>query len=182
MPSQKILVAIRNFVVPENITDAWLMSGLVNQVVVAYSIGPIMEPFHEIIKVNNIIHLDATLNQLFEDSEEILIQKVSEGIIFIWSKTLHVTPTRPFKRGIGIFTTLKILLMFSRQDSSLLSRGLATRFSGSRCTQGAEEDYPNLRWNIRCCLEPWTRQILSPLVLQLNCGYRLSNTHLDPEW
>jgi len=48
-PSQQILTAIRNFLVPEK-PDARSRFGPVNQVAWAYSIVPIMEPFCELVK------------------------------------------------------------------------------------------------------------------------------------
>jgi len=70
----------RHCVKPENITDVRSWFGLVNQVAWAYSIGPIMEPFRELIKTNSSFHWDSTLDQLFSESKELLIKKVSEGI------------------------------------------------------------------------------------------------------
>jgi len=60
--------------------DARSWFGLVNQVAWAYSIGPIMEPFRELVKANNSFHWDSTLDQLSSESKELLIKKVSEGI------------------------------------------------------------------------------------------------------
>ena len=51
-PSESILNAIKNFPTPKNITDARSWFGLVNQVAWAYSIGPVMLPFRELVKRN----------------------------------------------------------------------------------------------------------------------------------
>ena len=71
-PSEKVLAVSRDFPVPEDITDARSWFGLVNQVAWAYLIGPIMQPFSELIKTNNTFHRDDNLNKLFEGPKETL--------------------------------------------------------------------------------------------------------------
>lgn len=51
-PSTKILNAIQDFSVPINITGGRSWFELVNQIAWAYSISPIMEPFHNLVKPN----------------------------------------------------------------------------------------------------------------------------------
>ena len=70
-PSDKILSAIQNFPVPENITDARSWFGLVNQVAWAYSIGPIMQPFCDLIKPNNTFHWDDNLTNFLRSPKKL---------------------------------------------------------------------------------------------------------------
>ena len=79
-PSDHILSAIKNFPKPTDLTNAQSWFGLVNQIAWAYSISPIMEPFCELVKHNATFQWNATLDQLFEQSKELLISKVKEGI------------------------------------------------------------------------------------------------------
>ena len=79
-PSDNILSAIKNFPTPTNITVAQSWFGLVNQVAWAYAISPIMQPFHELVKHNSTFTWNDTLDQLFNNSKDIPISKVKEGI------------------------------------------------------------------------------------------------------
>ena len=49
-PSEKLLVAIKEFWKPENITDARSWFRLINQVAWGYSLSPIMAPFRDLVK------------------------------------------------------------------------------------------------------------------------------------
>ena len=79
-PSESMLNAIKNFPAPKNITDARSWFGLVNQVAWAYSISPIMLPFRELVKHKSKFYWDDTLERLFNESKQLLISAVEEGI------------------------------------------------------------------------------------------------------
>ena len=47
--------------------------GLVNQVAWAYSLGPIMAPFRELIKPNKNFYWDTELDKIFAESKKTII-------------------------------------------------------------------------------------------------------------
>ena len=101
-PSDKLISAIRDFATSTNITDA-----LVNQAAWSYSIGPIMEPFRELVKHNNNFYWDANLDQIFSQSKDILIQQILERIrTFDTSRTTCLQPDWS-KTGLGYFLLQK---------------------------------------------------------------------------
>ena len=59
-------------------TCAWF--GLVNQVLWAYAVSPIMEPFCDLIKPNRQFYWDDNLEVLFESSKNMIISLIKEGI------------------------------------------------------------------------------------------------------
>ena len=79
-PSDHILSAIKNFPKPTDLTNARSWFGLVNQIAWAHSTSPIMEPFRELVKQNATFQWNSILDQLFQQSKELLISKVEEGI------------------------------------------------------------------------------------------------------
>ena len=70
-PSQKLLVAIKEFPKPENITDACSWFGLMNQVALGYSLSPTMAPFRDLVKHNQTFTWNETLDNLFLESKKI---------------------------------------------------------------------------------------------------------------
>ena len=141
LPSSKILTAIRDFPTPANITDARSWFGLVNQVAWAYSIGPVMEPFRELVKHNNKFHWDSTLNELFENSKSILIAKVAEGIYAFDPKRHTCLQPDWSKQGIGYLLLQKYCQCPLKNAPVCCHDGWHLVFAGSRCTQGAEVNY-----------------------------------------
>ena len=78
--SDLILSAIRDFPVPNNLTDARAWFGPVNQVAWAYATSKIMLPFRDLVKKHSRFYWDANLQKLFEESKKILIDLVHEGV------------------------------------------------------------------------------------------------------
>ena len=141
LPSQKILTAIQDFPTPTNITDARSWFGLVNQVAWAYSIGPIMEPFRELVKHNSTFHWDSNLDALFENSKKVLISKVAEGIRTFDPKRPTCLQTDRSKQGIGYLLLQKYCSCTLENAPVCCPDGWRLVFAGSRCTQGAETNY-----------------------------------------
>ena len=140
-PSDKLISAIRDFPTPTNITDARSWFGLVNQAAWSYSIGPIMEPFRELVKHNNNFHWDANLDQIFSQSKDILIQQISEGIrTFDTSRTTCLQPDWS-KTGLGYFLLQKYCDCSLANAPICCPEGWKLVFAGSRFTQGAECSY-----------------------------------------
>ena len=72
--------AIKNFPVPENITDMRSYWELVNQVSNYYATQPHLAPFRELIKKNAKWYWDDVLQQLFDQSRIYISKKIQEGI------------------------------------------------------------------------------------------------------
>ena len=80
VPSDHILSAIKNFTKATDLTNARSWCGLVNQIAWAYSTSPIRELFQELVKHKATFQWNSTLDQLFQQSNKLLISKVEEGI------------------------------------------------------------------------------------------------------
>ena len=65
-PSEKFLVAIRDFPVPRNIADIRSWFGLVNQVSYAFSMTERMIPFRRLLKPGAAFNWDETMDKLLE--------------------------------------------------------------------------------------------------------------------
>ena len=79
-PSEKLLVAIKEFPKPENITDARSWFGLINQVAWRYSLSPIMAPFSDLVKHHQTFTWNENLDTLFLESKKIILKKITEDI------------------------------------------------------------------------------------------------------
>ena len=74
-----IIAAIRGFPAPKDITGTRSWFGLVNQISWAYSNGPCMQPFRDLVKPNTTFKWDSTLDSLFKESKAKLIQQSIDG-------------------------------------------------------------------------------------------------------
>ena len=140
-PSDKILSAIRDFPTPTSSTDARSWFGLVNQVAWAYSLSPIMEPFRELVKSNNIFHWDNILDKLFEDTKSLIISKVEEGIqAFDVNRQTRLQPDW-CQSGIGYLLLQKYCDCSIENAPVCCPDGWRLVYAGSRFTQSAETRY-----------------------------------------
>ena len=80
-PPQRIISSIENFPSPRTITDIRSWFGLVNQVAYAFAQADVMQPFRELLaSKKRSFYWDETLEQLFEQSKQRIIQCVKEGV------------------------------------------------------------------------------------------------------
>ena len=82
-PSPKILASISDFPVPKTISDIRGWFGLVNQVAPFFANRRVMEPFRELLKPpaqGKKVYWDDNLTKLFEESKEVIVEAVREGI------------------------------------------------------------------------------------------------------
>ena len=75
-PAKSMLTAILNFPTPTSLTDARSWFGLVNQVAWAYSLGPLMQPFRDIIKSKSEFVWNQTMQNAFDDSKQLIVNLV----------------------------------------------------------------------------------------------------------
>ena len=140
-PSERLLSAFKDFPTPVNITDARSWFGLVNQAAWAYSLGPIMEPFRNLVKHNSTFHWDANLDQIFAESKEIILEKISEGVrTFDTSRTTCLQPDWS-KTGIGYLLLQKYCDCSTDNAPICCPDGWRLVFAGSRFTQNGEPDF-----------------------------------------
>ena len=136
-----MLSAIENFPPPTDLTSARSWFGLVNQVSWAYAIGPIMQPFRELIKPNNKFYWDATLTDLFVKSKQQLIEKVKEGVKAFELGRRTCIQTDWSKEGIGYLLLQKHCKCSKESDLHCCTDGWKLIFAGSRFTKSAESRY-----------------------------------------
>ena len=79
-PLPEHIEAIKNFPVPENITDMRSYWALVNQVSNYYATQPHLAPFRELMKKNTKWYWDDVLQQLFDQSRAFIAKEIQEGI------------------------------------------------------------------------------------------------------
>ena len=80
-PSDDILRAIRDFPKPKNITDIRSWFGLINQVAYTFSMASHMQPFRDLLKPKSTFYWDETLQKLFEESKETIIEEKETAFI-----------------------------------------------------------------------------------------------------
>ena len=140
-PSDKVFAAIRNFPTPKDVTGARSWLGLVNQIAWAYAISPIMEPFRELVKPSNTFHWDSTLDKLFAESKELLIQKCAEGIKTYDCQRRTCLQTDWCKEGIGYLLLQQYCSCDTTKAPVCCKDGWRLVFAGSRFSSDAESRY-----------------------------------------
>ena len=133
--SNHILSAMKNFL------NARSWFGLVNQVAWAYSTSPIMEPFRELVKHNATFQWNSTLNQLFQQSKELLISKVEEGITTFDINRPTCLQTDWSETRIGYLLLQKYCSCLNDHAPVCCSDGWRLVFAGSRFLTPTESCY-----------------------------------------
>lgn len=139
-PCSKYLRAIRDFPTPRSITDIRSWFGLVNQVSYAFSMANRMRPFRQLLKPGNTFTWNASLEELFAESKEVIAEEIENGVrIFDKSKPTCLA-TDWSKEGIGFWMFQKHCecpgtVPFCCKD------GWKITLVGSRFTHSAESNY-----------------------------------------
>ena len=140
-PSKSMLSAIAEFPEPSNLTDARSWFGLVNQVAWAYSLGPVMQPFRELIKSKAEFQWNATLQKAFIESKNIIIQLVREGVsTFDINRVTCLAPDWS-KQGMGFLLLQKYCSCPLTKAPVCCADGWHLVFAGSRFCTDAESRY-----------------------------------------
>ena len=140
-PADSMLSAIENFPAPKNITDARSWFGLVNQVAWAYSLGPIMQPFRDLVKKNAVFVWDDALEQAFSDSKAQIVSLVREGIAAFDLKRVTCLAPDWSKEGMGFFLLQKYCDCPTDKAPVCCPEGWKLVFAGSRYCTGPESGY-----------------------------------------
>ena len=136
-PSDNILSAIRDFPTPINITGARSWFGLV-KVAWAYAISPIMQPIQELVKRNFTFTWNNTLDQLFNNSKDILISKVKERIHSFDTSRETILQNDWSKEGIGYLLLQKYCEWDTTKAPTCCPEGWKLVFAGSCFTTPSE--------------------------------------------
>ena len=140
-PSQSMLSAIQDFPTPQNITDAWSWFGLVNQVAWAFSLGPVMQPFRDLVKPSSKFVWDQSLEEAFQKSKAQIIDLVKDGIsTFDIERTTCLAPDWS-KEGMGFLLLQKYCSCANDKAPTCCSEGWHLVFAGSRFCTPAESRY-----------------------------------------
>ena len=140
-PSDKVISAIKNFPKPKDITGARSWFGLVNQIAWAYSNTAAMQPFRELVRPKSTFFWDDTLDRLFEESKEILIQQSIEGIRTFDTSRLTCLQTDWSREGLGYLLLQQYCKCPVTKAPVCCDDGWKLVFAGSRFTKGAETRY-----------------------------------------
>ena len=136
-----MLSAIQDFPTPQNITDAWSWFGLVNQVAWAFSLGPVMQPFRDLVKPSSKFVWDQSLEEAFQKSKAQIIDLVKDGIsIFDIESTTCLAPDWS-KEGMGFLLLQKYCSCANDKVPTCCSEGWHLVFAGSRFCTPAESRY-----------------------------------------
>ena len=140
-PSLTMLSAITNFPTPSNLTDARSWFGLVNQVAWADSLGPVMQPFRELVKSNSEFSWTQTLQDAFDDSKKQIVKLVEEGVsTFDVNRVTCLSPDWS-KTGMGFLLLQKYCSCPLTKAPVCCPDGWHLVFAGSRFCNDAESGY-----------------------------------------
>ena len=139
-PCSRQLQAIIDFPTPTNITDVRSWFGLVNQVSYAFSMSDKMLPFRQLLQPKTPFKWDEQLQLAFEESKEVIISEIEEGVrIFDTSKPTCLA-TDWSKTGIG-FWLLQKHCQCPNMEPFCCPTGWKITLVGSRFTHQHESRY-----------------------------------------
>ena len=140
-PSQSMLKAIVDFPTPTCLTDARSWFGLVNQVAWAYSLGPIMQPFRDLIKSKSPFVWNEMLQAAMDHSKQVIIDLVQEGVsTFDMNRITCLAPDWS-KEGMGFLLLQKYCSCPLPKAPVCCPEGWRLVFAGSRFCNDAESRY-----------------------------------------
>ena len=139
-PCQKFLDAIQNFPTPSDISGARGWFGLVNQGAYAFSMTEEMAPFRHLLKPRVQFQWTDELDQLFQKSKRVIIEKIKEGVA-IFDPSLPTCLATDFSGlGVGFFLLQKTCHCPDRKPTCCPD-GWRLCLVGSRFLHDAETRY-----------------------------------------
>ena len=141
VPSDALLDSIRNFPALHDIHDVRSWFGLINQVSYAHQTAPEMEPFRELIKKNAKFRWDEQLQELFENSKEMIIRAVHQGVQMYDVGRTTALQCDWSKQGVGYVLLQKHCKCPTEKSVLCCPDGWRLVFTGSRFTNSAESGY-----------------------------------------
>ena len=140
-PSQSMLQAIVDFPTPTCLTDARSWFGLVNQVAWAFSLGPIMQPFRDLIKSKSPFVWDETLQAAMDHSKQVIVDLVREGVSTFDVNRITCLAPDWSKDGMGFLLLQKYCSCPLPKAPVCCPEGWRLVFAGSRFCNDAESRY-----------------------------------------
>ena len=139
--SKSILEAILSFSIPKTLTNARSWFGLVNQIVWAYLQGPVMLPFHDLVKRDSHFLWNKSLEDAFEYSKKVIVNLVWKGISrFEKDRATCLAPDWS-KEGMGCQWLQKYCLCTIDKAHVCCHEGWCLIFAGSKICIDAECRY-----------------------------------------
>ena len=140
-PSSDMLQAIYDFPTPKSITDARSWFGLVNQIAWAYSLGPVMLPFRDLLKPDSPFYWDDQLSSAFQSSKAQIISLVKDGLAaFDMTRRTCLAPDWS-KHGMGFLLLQQYCDCDTKTAPVCCPEGWRLVFAGSRFCTPAESRY-----------------------------------------
>lgn len=139
-PCPKYIQALQDFPTPRNITDIRSWFGLVNQVAYCFSMTGRMKPFRDLLKPSQPFYWDNTLQSLFDESKDLIISEVIDGVRIFDKERPTCLATDWSKDGIGFWLLQKHCLC-ANVIPYCCPDGWKTTLAGSRFTHAAESRY-----------------------------------------
>ena len=92
IPSESMLKVILSFLIPKILTDARSWFRLVNQVAWAYSLGPVMLSFRDLVKRDLHFVWEKSLEDAFEHSKKVIVttQSITPEQVACFAQKLHL--------------------------------------------------------------------------------------------
>ena len=140
LPLPKYIEAIRSFPTPTSTTDIRSWFGLINQVANYAQLRDALELFRPFLSPKHPFSWTPTLDKAFEESKEIIIEAIREGVqIFDIEKTTCLRPDWS-KKGIG-YSLLQKHCNCESMMPDCCTEGWRITLAGSRFLNGAEQRY-----------------------------------------
>ena len=139
-PSQKFLDSILGFPTPKDISGARAWFGLVNQGAYAFSMAKQMKPFRHLLKPATKFEWTDELNQLFNESKEIIVEEMKDGVRLFDASRPTCLSTDWSVDGIGFLLTQKYCSC-TAMTPTCCPDGWKLCLVGSRFTTPAESRY-----------------------------------------
>ena len=137
-PSESMLEAILNFPIPKTLTDARSWFGLIDQVAWAYSLGPVMLPFRDLIKRDSHFVWDRGLEAAFRHSKQVIVDQVRNGIATFEKNRITCLAPDWSKEGMGFLLLQKHCSCVTNRAPVCCPDGWHLIFAGSRFCIDAE--------------------------------------------
>ena len=106
-PLPEHVSTIRNYPIPQNITDMRSFFALVEQVSPFYTVKPHIKPFQELLKKNNRLYWDKNHQNLFDKAKETIAKCMIEGLIRFKTNRETALLSDWSKTGMGFFMAQK---------------------------------------------------------------------------
>ena len=142
-PNNKMIKAIQEFKKPRTVTDIRAWFGLVNQVSPFFASRPVIQPFRELLKApakGKRVYWDTNLAKLFEESKQVIIDSIAEGIKSFSQDRITCLATDWSKDGIG-YLLMQKKCSCPEIVPTCCSGGWGVVLAGSRFCTGAESRY-----------------------------------------